>query len=289
MERIVSSTKIADPITGWVGSPEYFAFREYDHFDPSAVLDVLDGKVAAVMFRGVVPKSVCREISQRFWESPHRKTRGVEAPGYYLGAYTWNKPTAQYMDESAEANPILADILDVPGDPMKEFYVGLAKVLTKRGATVRPATHNGRISSIALMRSWHGVGKFALDPHDDDSQCADPQMADFERVGVVGKVAAALNICIENEGGNGRLVYWNIKPDTESKRRLGVEFTGSPYPLAPLESYESQWIEVNQGDIYVFNGSHVHAVEPNTDGKQKRTTLAAMLGFIDDSTVVSWS
>jgi hypothetical protein len=285
----MSITQGIHPVTGWSGDDDYFVIREHDRFDPHAVLDVLDGRVAGVMFRGAVPVDVCQTIAQRFWDNPHRRRRGVEAPGFYLGAYTWNKPTEQYLDESEEANLILEELLDVPGNPMEEFFTALSAVLAERGAEVRPAEHEGRRSSIALLRSWHGVGDFALDPHDDDSQCADPQMADFERAGVVGHPVAALNICLENEGGNGRLVYWNIQPDVESKRRLGIEFTGSPYPLAALEGYESKWVEVRRGDVYVFNGAHVHAVEPNSDERQKRTTLAAMMGFVDDRTVVTWS
>lgn len=276
-------------LTGQVGDAEYFTMREYDRFVPEAVLDVLYGRAALVMFRGVVPRDVCDNIVGRFWNSPHRMVRGVEAPGYYLGAYTWNKPTAQYFAESAKVNPVLRELLDVPGDPMKEFYAGLGEALARQGAVVRPGRYQGMDASLALLRSWHGVGDFALDPHDDDSQCADPQSADFERVGVLDHHVAALNICLENDREGGRLVFWNIRPDVESKRALGIEFTGSPYPMESLEGIESQWIEVNTGDIYVFNGAHVHAVEPNTGAEETRTTLAAMMGFIDDHTVITWS
>lgn len=277
------------PVTGWIGDRDYFTFREYETFHPEAVLDILHGRVAGVMFRQMVSPEVCAEISARFWESPHRRTRGVEAPGYYLGAYTWNKPTAQYLDESEQCNPVIDELLALDGDPMKSFYAGLSAALAEEDAVVRPAEHHGRVASRALIRSWHGVGTFALEPHDDDSQCTDPQMADYERRGVVGHSVAALNICIENNSDGGRLVYWNVQPDAESKSRLGVSYTGSPYPLASLDGHEAKFVEVRTGDVYVFNGAHVHAVEPNTDSTQSRTTLAAMLGFIDDKTVVTWS
>ncbi|MCM3924225.1 hypothetical protein ND748_21460 [Frankia sp. AiPs1] len=114
-------------------------------------------------------------------------------------------------------------------------------------------------------------------------------MADFERSGVLGRSVVAVNICLENDLA-GRLVYWNIQPDTESKSRLGLTVTGSPYPLAALDGHEAKLLDVNAGDIYVFNGAHVHAVEPNADPTHTpRTTLAAMVGFIDDHTVVTWS
>ncbi|WP_232291748.1 hypothetical protein [Frankia sp. QA3] len=239
-------------------------------------------------FSGGSSRSRCAEISARFWNSPHRLTRGAEAPGYYLGAYTWHKAAAQYLDESEQVNSILDELLDIEGDPMKVFYAGLSDALAKEGAIVRPAEQDGRVASRALLRSWPGGGDFALNPHDDDSQCADPQMADFERRGVVGRSVVALNICLEN-GMAGRLAYWNIQPDAESKSRLGLSITGSPYPLASLDGHETKFIEVNTGDIYVFNGAHVHAVEPSADNTHARTTLAAMMGFIDDHTVVTRS
>ncbi|MEO5877321.1 MAG: hypothetical protein ABIS86_15605 [Streptosporangiaceae bacterium] len=277
------------PVTGWSGDADYFTMREYDGFEPEAVMDVLEGRAALVMFRNMVPRDVCEAVIGRFWDSPHRMVRGVEAPGYYLGAYTWNKPAAPYFAESAKVNPVLEELLDVPGDPMKQFYDGLGEVLARQGAKVRPGEYEGGTAAHALLRAWHGAGTFALDPHDDDSQCADPQSADFERVGVVGRNVAALNICLENDSDGGRLVYWNIRPDVASKRRLGIEYTGSPYPVESLEGHGNQWIEVNTGDVYVFNGAHVHAVEPNTAEAQTRTTLAAMMGFIDDHTVITWS
>lgn len=282
------SEPILRPVTGWSGSPEYFAPREYDGFVPEAALDVLRGRTACVVFRGMLAPELCARIAERFWSSPARQTRGAEAPGYYLGTYTWNKTTDAYFAESATVNPVLRDLLDIPGDPMKEFYAGLSRVLAAEGSVVRPARHKGREASLALLRSWHGAGTFALEPHDDLSQCDDPQMAGFERIGVLDHVVGALNICLENHEG-GRLVYWNVQPDADSRERLGIRHTGSPYPVESLAEYETQHLQVRTGDVYVFNGAHVHAVEPNTDDTQTRTTLAAMLGFIDDHTVGTWS
>lgn len=285
----MSSSVAVEPVTGWQGDENYFRFEEYDGYQPRAVLDVLDGKIAGVIFRGMVPEQVCEEVRQRFWRSPQRQTRGVEAPGYYLGAYTWNKPTDQYLAESAAVNPVLEEVLDLPGNPMKVFYDGLRTALSERGGTVRPAERNGQRACIALFRSWHATGDYALAAHDDDSQCSDPQMADFERNEVFGRPIAALNICLENEGAGGRLVYWNIQPDIESKRRLGIEYTGSPYPLETLWPIEAKWVEVRTGDVYVFNGAHVHAVESNFDGYGTRTTLAAMLGHLGAHDIITWS
>lgn len=276
------------PVTGWQGSPDYFTVREYRAYDPHGVIDVLRGEVAGVIFRRMASPETCQELVARFWASPHRRRRGVEAPGYYLGTYHYHKPPRIYLQESEEIAAVLDALLDVPGNPLTAFYAGLADALEPEGAKVRLARHEGRQACRALLRSWHGRGDYALAPHDDRSQCTEPQQDGFEIQQVAERVVAALNICLEN-GGGGRLAYWNIRPDDESKRRLGLHHTGSPYPLASLHGIGMKWVEVEAGDVYVFNGAHVHAVEPNTDPGLRRTTLAGILGFRDDATVISWT
>lgn len=275
-------------LTGWSGDAGYFAFQEYDEFHPQAVVDVLHGKSAGAMFRGMAPPEACAELARRFWASPGRRERGSEAPGYYLGTYHYHRTTQEYLDETERVEAALSAVLDMPGDPLTTFYGGLADALASEGVTVRLAQHNGRKACRGLLRSWHGQGEYALAPHEDISQCSEPRQAGFEIQQVVGYHGVALNICLEN-GSAGRLAFWNIRPDLPSRRRLGLEYTGSPYPMGALDGIEMQWVEINAGDLYMFNGAHVHAVEPNTDHSQRRTTLAGILGFIDDKTVVSWT
>ena len=275
-------------LTGWRGDGDYFTFREYRQFRPSAVVDVLRGRVAGVMFRGMVDPGTCAELAARFWASPARRTRGVEAPGYYLGTYHYHKTTERYLAESAEVAAALDAVLDVPGDPLAAFYGGLADVLAPEGVTVRLARHGTGTACRALLRSWHGRGEYALAPHEDRAQCGEPKQADFEIQRALGYQVAASNICLEN-GGGGRLAFWNIQPDDGCKRELGLHYTGSPYPTGTLDGIELRWLDIGAGDVYVFNGAHVHAVEPNTDPTARRTTLAGMFGFVDDATVVSWT
>jgi hypothetical protein len=96
-------------------------------------------------------------------------------------------------------------------------------------------------------------------------------------------------VCLENGGEGGRLVVWNIRPELACRQRLGLQYTGSPYPVESLQGIERQYIEVRPGDAYVINGGNVHAVEACPDQTGRRTTLACLFGFIDDSTVVSWT
>ncbi len=275
-------------LTGWQGDKDYFRFAEFTEFRPEAVVDVLRGRVAGTVFRGMVPPQVRTELARRFWASPMRRLRSADATGYYLGAYHYHRTTTEYLDETERVAAALDDVLDVADDPLALFYGGLSRVLKDERVTVRLAEHEGRQACRGLLRSWHGQGAYTLDPHEDLSQCTEPKQADFEIQRVTGYHGAGLNVCLEN-GDGGRLAYWNIRPDQASKRRLGLHYTGHPYPVQALHGIDMLWLEVKAGDVYVFNGAHVHAIERSAEDSQPRTTLAGILGFIDDKTLVSWT
>lgn len=277
-------------VTGWQGSPDYFRFAELCDLNLDPVLDVLRGRLLGVVYRGVIDPAAAAELVRRFWESPARKRRGgevCESLGYYVGAYHYHKPTEVYLGESAAVAPHLDQILDVPGEPGRWFRELLAQRLAAEGGEFRLARSSGRPACPVLIRHWNAAGDFALQPHEDASQCRVPEQAGFEVQRTLEHTVAAVNMCLEN-GGKGRLVMWNIIPDDESKSRLGLYYAGSPYPPEVVSGIEAIWLPVRAGDVYVFNGEHIHGVEASEPGA-KRTTMAWNMGFCDDRTVVSWT
>ena len=287
---MTSGAETKAPMTGWQGDADYFRFVELDHYDPDAVVDVLRGKVLGVVFRDVIDHAAAEELVQRFWDSPARKRRGgevCESLGYYVGAYHYHKPTQQYLDESAEIAGYLESVLDVPNEPSRWFRERLDERLRRDGARLRLSQKDGREGCPVLIRHWNASGEYALQPHDDESQLHHPAQADFEIQRTPDYTVAAVNMCLEN-GEGGRLVVWNLVPDHESKKRYGLELSGSPYPLEAVDGIESLWLEVRTGDIYVFNGGHVHGVEASVN-QGKRTTMAWNMGFCDDHNVVTWT
>src|SRR5262249_29105741 len=96
----------------------------------------------------------------------------------------------------------------------------------------------------------------------------------------------AVNMCLEN-GEQGRLVLWNIVPDDASKTRLGLFYSGSPYPTAVLARVDSIRLDGPQGGLYVFNSSPVPGVASGGKGG-RRTPLRGNMGMGDDRTLVSW-
>ncbi len=272
------------PVAGFQADPEFFRLEERTEFDPGLVLEVLHGRRLGVMFRGVIPAEAQKESVARFWSSPARRHREGE-PSHYIGSYHWNKSTGTYLAETARITADVREVLDVPGSPWHSFRSGLAAELARHGAVLRIAEHEGAEACPALVRAWDKEGSFALEPHEDEAQCADPRQAGFEIQGVRDHEVCAVNMCVENEAG-GRLVIWNIRPDGESRRRLGIEHTGFSYPADALAGFDELRIEVGPGDVYVFNGAYVHAVDASTGN---RTNLSFLMGFIDDRTVVSWT
>lgn len=278
-------------LTGRSGDSDFFRFLEYDHLDLDPVVDILHGRRLGVIYRNVIDREAALELVRRFWESPIRVNRGgevCESEGYNLGAYHYHKPTMQYLQESVEIEEDIRKLLDIPHEPATWFRNALAERLAADGVEFRPARKDGMSACPIVMRHWNKSGDFSLQPHEDASQCREPKQADFEVQQTLKYTVAAVNMCLENIGDQGRLVMWNIAPDDESKSRLGLYYAGSPYPVEVLDGIDSLWLDVRPGDIYVFNGEFVHAVEASP-AEAKRTTVAWNMGFCDDRTVVTWA
>lgn len=275
-------------VTGWQGSPEYFRFIEADHIAPSMAMDVLRGRQLGVVFREVVSTSVLQALIANFTSSPGRQTRGADAPGEYLGAYHYNKTIDEYLDQTDAVRADLDAALDVPAEPLRLLRQQFREAFALFGITFRPARHGGREACAGIFRSWRGVGAFALAPHEDRSQCESPKQVGFEIQRVVAHAIVGLNVCLNN-GSGGRLIVWNVRPDEAARARLGVQYTGSPYPTESLAGVERLLLDIRPGDIYLLNSSHVHAVEPVHHMDSTRITLSLLLGFVDDETVISWT
>jgi hypothetical protein len=275
-------------LTGWHGGGEYFRFTEHDELAAAPIIDVLRGRRLGVVFRDVVAPATRAAMISRFLTSPGRRRRGADAPGEYLGAYHYAKLIDEYLDDSERVRSVLESALDVPDEPLARMRGLLHEALAAEGIDFRHARHAGRDACAGVFRSWLGQRDFALEPHDDLGQCLDPRQAGFEVQQVARNQIVAFNICLDN-GTGGSLVVWNLRPDEATRDRAGVRYTGSPYAAEWLIGHERLSLDVRPGDIYLFNGAHVHAVEPVRDAAAHRVTLSGVMGFADSNTVVTWT
>jgi hypothetical protein len=271
-------------VTGATAPESYFRLEERHGFSPEEVIDVLHGKYLGVIYRDAVDPQVSTSMLQEFWQSQATRRR-ADAPSYFLGTYHFNKSVEAYLTESAEINPSVERLVHLPGSPWKSFRDTVDARLRRDGTELRVAQMADQKACLALFRSWDAEGEFALYPHEDMSQCQDPRQAGFEIQRVVNHEVCAVNICLTN-GPGGRLVIWNIRPDDATKERLGIKHTGFSYPPSELADIEELRVEIRAGDIYVFNGAYVHAVEP-TQGL--RANISFFIGRLDDQTVATWT
>ncbi|RML55862.1 hypothetical protein ALQ93_200142 [Pseudomonas syringae pv. pisi] len=275
-------------VTGWSGDSDFFAFPEYQVFDASVALSVLQGNLAGVIFRNCIDITVCDAIIEKFWAHPERQRRSAEAPGFYIGALHWLTPMSELMSKVTRAREALYSILDTPNEPTAE---AISKILAASGGTLksaRAAIHNGQPVCDRLIRAWEGEGSYSLNPHEDESQISWPGQAEFEISQLTSHPVCALNICLENTSG-GDLHYWNIRPDQQSKQRLGVQHSGIPYPLESLTQYQRFVVPIRRGDLYLFNGALLHAVTSKSGPADRRTTLSNLMSINDNHELIQWT
>ena len=96
----------------------------------------------------------------------------------------------------------------------------------------------------------------------------------------------AVNLCLRN-GVGGELFLWNIRPDPDSRRRLGTECLGQPYPAQEVAGYGHIAVSIRPGDAYCFDGRFIHAVGRVHD--TPRSTISFFLGTLPDGTVLQWT
>ncbi len=276
-------------LTGSRFSRRAFAAIECDRLQGEAAVDVLEGRRAAAIFRGAVGPGDCGQLKANFWNHPLRYTRGADAPAEYVGVFHYNKDLDSYLKEAAQAERELDRLFGAGVNPQQAFLDELRRPVAGLGeGQVRVAEHRGRKASRFVMRSWTTRKQFSLLPHEDAAQCRSHKQAGFEIQRAARNAIMSVNICVENSGGGG-LRIWNIQPDDASRRRLGLDETGSPYPLESLDGHDSQLIDVRPGDMYCFNAKTVHAVEAMRGAQNRRATIAFLMARLDPATVLYWA
>jgi hypothetical protein len=275
-------------VTGKQWPGEYFRILEREAFDGREVVRVMRGEVAGVIFRGAIEPEACERVKQNFWNSPMLRQRGDAVPAYYLGTYHYQKELDLYLNEAAATRAALEEVFAGTRNFYREIMGGVGAALRAEGAALRVAEHQGRPAGEFVMRSWSAAGSFALAAHDDGAQLTARKQAGFEIQQVVVNPLAAVNLCLEN-GEGGELVYWNLEPDPATRKALGVEETGHPYPAELLEGFARIDLPVRTGDAYFFNGKLVHAVRAQSRPGEFRSTISLLMGFKDPRTAIYWT
>lgn len=244
--------------------------------------DVLAGRLVGTVCKGYVSHEICAELFDRFRTHPDIRTRQGDAYGKYLGTFHWRKEKSDYLDECQSYGSAVAGF-SPEWDRCLEV---LRRTISADGKHLRRAIWDNVQSAVPIVRSWRSVDAYALIPHEDASQCADPIQVGFEIQDIAPRhPICSLNLCIENAGG-GELVIWNRIPTEPEKVAFGTERDGGPYPLSYVNNSAFVKLAVERGDLYMFNGQYIHAV---TSSVSARATISCLLGRVPSGDVVMWT
>lgn len=264
-----------------------FRFVRTDRLDVEHALDVLRGELAGVVVKEFFPAKHASAIASRFWTS-QPQSRSVGGSADYIGTFAYNKELARYLELAEESR---ARVLGVLGDedPHRRLLHELTAGLATKDIQLRPAQHEGRLSSHCVIRSYQDpVDGFVLLPHEDEAMLDAPWQQGFEIQGVASYTVCALNLCLEAAAGC-ELICWNVRPGPEERNRFGTTHTGDFYPVSGLAGISHQVVPLAPGDACLFDARHVHALTAATDPAQRRTTISCFMGFRDPTTVITWA
>lgn len=291
MSEVLSSTPSIQ-LQGIVHPDSYFQIVERNEIDWQLWIDVLQGKVAGAIFRGILNQELRQQISHNFWHSPSLRLKADGIQAHYkafLGPFI-SKPLEVYLDEAEQTRKDVQGLFANTGDFFQFLIGSIGKHLAAQGCSLRVAEHNGRKAGEYRTRSWTNIntGNFVFAPHDDVGLLNAPHLQGFEIGQLVNGRAVGANICLEN-GEGGELHYWNISPNDETRETLGIKYAGVGYPVAALAEFDKIVLPIRSGDIYVFDLTKVHAVGPQAKEEGERLNISWFMGFRDPTTVIYWT
>lgn len=276
-------------ISGNSLSPSSFNLHVDYQFNSSWFEQVLTGHLAAYQVKQYIPAATCEQIWQRFWDMDHVAPRygdgndGVE--GYILGASHIECRSEDYILSSLKFAPLLKQLFADLDDPVATIRQHIAV----SQPSIRPAVWKQQPAGVVKAIAWNHIGEFLLEPHDDFAQTRDPLQQDFEIQQC--QTVFAVNLYVRNPQSHGQLKIWNIQPDLASRRRLGVEHSGYPYPAAALQLYADITVPLEGGDLCIINGNLVHAVlcRHYANLTQERLLLTFFMGFNTAGELIVWT
>ncbi|MBC3214349.1 hypothetical protein KGP17_17250 [Serratia sp. JSRIV001] len=249
---------------------------------------VLSGQLAAYRVRQFLSVEERTQIVKNFWCSKARTPRygegegGIE--GYFVGASHIEKTTQEYLDQVAFFKKPVDAIYEGSVDPLARVREGFRK----ESMNVRAAIHDGRPAGDAKAVYWNNTGDYLLLPHDDLAQLSDPSQHGFEIQGV--EHVMAMNFYADMPSEGGQLKVWNIAPDNDSRIKLGLEYSGFPYPVELLHEHAHLTIDLEAGDLVLLNGNLVHAVLGGSGiSARQRLLITCFMGQLPTGEVVWWT
>jgi hypothetical protein len=255
-----------------------FKVIELDGWQPDEFTRYWNDDMAAMVFHNAAPLIDLIRSFELFESHPGTRERTGDASGLYLGTYHWGKSASEYASECDRHRGQVDDFLAASGlgTIWRDALAAADAYAARNGGRVRTATWGATEACSPLVRLWHGEGEYSLVPHEDSSQCRTPGQEGFEIQEELARIRS-LNLCIRNDGG-GRLHLWDVKPSRRMKEDLHIGWEGGPYPQSFVRGYDTIELDIAAGDLYIFDGSYVHAVGETYGKRATVSTLMARKG-----------
>ncbi|MBS4430276.1 hypothetical protein E2566_20105 [Pectobacterium punjabense] len=244
------------------------------------------------IIRNYAHEAVCKAIADTFNRVVVENGRNRPDDGFVLtnqvGATQFSRNGQQYIYEVNRVNQCVADLMamtDEHGNESLFLNRTLEAEFLNHGIHFGPARFKNGYACFATFRRWLDNGVMSLMPHEDMAQVDFAREDGFEIANT--QTVTAYNACLEGAKGGGQLKIWNLIPDDQCRKSLGVSRTGYPYPPHLLEGIESLSVQLNAGDLYFMNACHLHGVSSVSEGS--RLTAGRFIGKLSDRKVVYWT
>ncbi len=249
------------------------------------------GEKRLIVIRGLHNEETCRALETRFNKiiAANGSDRGEDGVvrNQQIGATQFQRNGEEYMRETARHLPHVIDLFSaLDAETVRRLFLdsALEEAFRKRGKLFRQARHMGGQANFATTRKWLDNGAMALHPHEDTAQLAQGAEDGFE-IGP-GPHTIAANLCIADDAEGSATVLWNHRPDEPTRRAMGLEKTGYPYPIDYADQFDKVKVNIRRGDLYFMNASYLHGVENSPTNY--RITAGRFITCVGEK-VLSWT
>lgn len=241
----------------------------HSEMDPKLLRALFAGRIPALLVKNWLRADRRAAVIENYIQSPFKKRRqdGVSPNATWLGPTSYGlSPNDAVEDAANSATTVDRLFYGLPFHPLVRMRQTIASALN---LTPRAAEYKAMPLGTARAARWEAAtGEPGIRAHEDLSQIETSglEVADVE-------VPVACNLYPEAPEEGGELRLYNIIPGPKFKRALSIEKTGYPVPDYLLADVESLVVDLEPGDLLLFNGALVHRVGEVRKGNRMNITF----------------
>jgi L-isoleucine 31-dioxygenase len=245
---------------------------------------LMAGDAVAIHVKNYVSSNISESLTAAFGKVANsQRVDGVAA--IEVGSGHFGKTVPEYKTSVKASKKLFDQFSGVAGfDVGKKIMSDVASALPS-GLKLRLARCDDVEVNHARAVQWAGADEgLALQVHEDRSQLHAAAQSSLEIQSVSIPVAFNLYPSVAHSGG--ALKVYNLQPDSQCRRLLGVSETGYPYNTALLNQVKSLEIVPSAGDLVLLCGAFLHGVTVASGGI--RIVVNGFFGRADVNEVLWW-